>query len=93
MAFLAKYILMMIHTALSMYMFLMFIYILASWFVQRRDAGWFVFMEELCEPTLRWIRRITKDRMRIEQFDLSPLLLWVFIYIAQYIISSLLSYM
>ncbi len=86
MIFLAKYTLLMVDAALSLYLWIVLIYIIAGWFVQNRHVSWYVFLAELSEPTLSRIRRLTRNRLVIESFDLSPLVLVVLVYIIRNLI-------
>jgi uncharacterized protein YggT (Ycf19 family) len=62
--------------AIEAYKWTLIVYIIAGWLVQNRYAGWYVFLSELCEPALAFTRRITGNRLRIEHFDLSPIVLF-----------------
>lgn len=66
----------MVITALTAYSWIMIVYLIATWFVQNRYAGWFVFLSRLVEPPLAWVRRVTKNRLTIGMLDLSPLILF-----------------
>jgi len=90
MIFLGRYIIHMTIAALHLYTTILFIYIIAGWFVGGSRARWYVFLSELCDPALDRVRRLTRGKLVIEQFDLSPMLLFVIIYILIYILGSLL---
>ncbi|CAM2067633.1 YggT family protein [Sulfidibacter corallicola] len=66
----------MLWVALQGYSWLLFGYILAGWFVRNRYAGWYVFLQEMCEPPLSFVRRITQNRLVVGGLDLSPILLF-----------------
>lgn len=79
MELLIAYIGSMLLWAVQLYSWLVIVYIILCWVVNDRRAGWFVFLEELVEPVLAWIRKLTRNRLVIERFDLSPLLLFLII--------------
>ena len=89
MAALKFYILTLILAALSIYTWVIMIYCVASFFVRNRYAAWFVFLSELVQPPLQRIRRWTGNRLVIEGFDLSPVLLIVFIIVLKRILGHL----
>ena len=71
------------------YQWVMIIYLLAGWFINNRYAGWYVFMGELVEPPLRFARRITRNRLVIENIDLSPLLVFFGLYLLSILVNAL----
>ncbi len=78
-----SYLYSMLAWAIQLYLWMILVYVLAGWFVQNRSVGWFSFLEELVEPALRKTRQLTGNRLVIEHFDLSPLVLCVVIWIIQ----------
>ena len=91
MIFLARYVIHMMIAALSLYNTIVFVYIIAGWFVGESRARWYVFLSELCDPALERVRRLTRGKLQIEQFDLSPIALFVIIYILIYLLGHLLT--
>lgn len=83
------YLFEMLSWTLQLYSWVVIVYILAGWFVTNRGAGWYVFLEELVEPVLMFIRRVTRNRLIIERIDLSPLLLFVAIRLVEYLLQAL----
>lgn len=81
-----SYVYEMLSWTLQLYSWTVIIYILAGWFISNRGAAWYVFMEELVEPALAKIRKITGNRLVIERIDLSPLLLFFGIRLAQWLL-------
>jgi len=73
---LKTYIYLVLNGAIRLYLLMLFVYILAGYFVTNRKAGWFAFLSELCEPPMAWIRKVTKGTLVIGMFDLSPLVLF-----------------
>ncbi len=78
-----SYLFSMLDWAIQLYLWMIFVYLLAGWFVQNRSVGWFSFLEEMVEPALRKTRQLTGNRLVIEHFDLSPLVLCLAIWIVQ----------
>lgn len=66
----------MVVATLTGYSWLMMIYLISTWFVQNRYAGWFVFMHRLVDPPLSWLRRVTNNRLTVGMLDLTPLILF-----------------
>ena len=75
--------------AIEVYSWTLIVYIIAGWLVQNRYAGWFVFLSELCEPSLGFVRRLTGNRLRIEHVDLSPLVLFFGLQLLQLLLRGL----
>lgn len=62
--------------AAQVYQYLIIIYALASFFIRDRYAPWYVFLEELIDPPLRLIRKWTKGRTVVGNFDFAVIILW-----------------
>ena len=77
MLILKEFIYLILHYALLLYQGILFVYLLAGWFINNRYAGWYVFMGELVEPPLAWVRKLTRNKLVIENIDLSPILLFL----------------
>ncbi|MDJ0836555.1 MAG: YggT family protein [Acidobacteriota bacterium] len=77
MAFLANYIISLVDAALLVYVWIVIVYCIAGFLVRDRHAGWYVFLQELVDPVLSRIRRWTRNKLVIENFDLSPIVLLV----------------
>ena len=89
MAFLANYIISLIDAALMVYVWIVIVYCIAGFLVQNRHAGWYVFLQELVDPVLARIRRWTKNKLVIENFDLSAIVLLVGIHIIRWVLFQL----
>ncbi|MCB1042858.1 MAG: YggT family protein [Acidobacteria bacterium] len=61
--------------AVNVYLGLIVIYVVSTFFVNDRDAPWFVFLEEMIEPPLRRIRRWTQGRTTVGNLDFAPVIL------------------
>lgn len=83
---LLRWVGLMLYYAVSIYQVILFVYILLGWFVPDRRASYYVFLAELCEPSLRFFRRITQNRLVIGQIDLSPILLFFALGLSQNLI-------
>ena len=79
----------MLDIAIWGYTWIVLIYCVAGFFVSNRNAGWFVFLYELAEPSLRFVRRLTGNRLVVERFDLSPLVLFFALKLLQYLLAYL----
>lgn len=75
MTILITYIYLMLYYAIQTYIWVIIIYCIAGFFVRNRYAGWYRFLQELVGPPLSFIRRATGNRLVIERFDLSPIVL------------------
>lgn len=65
------------------YQLLLIAYIILGWIVPDRHASWYVFLSELAEPPLRFVRKITQGRLVVGMLDLSPILLFFGLYLIQ----------
>ena len=86
---LKQWILLMLDAALGVYLLIVFVYCLAGWIIRNREAGWYVFIRELVEPVLSWIRRLTRYKLFIEHIDLSPIALFFIILLLRHLLSLL----
>lgn len=86
---LKEFLFQMIMACLRGYELILFAYCIIGFFITNRYAPWFVFLQEMVEPPLRWIRQITKNRLVIESIDLSPLLLFFGIELLRYLLYAL----
>lgn len=67
------YIYLLLQSAISLYLLTLFVYIIAGYFINNRHAKWYLFLAELCEPPMQWVRRVTRGKLTIGMFDLSPI--------------------
>ena len=86
---LKDFVFFMLYYALECYSWIVLVYCIAGFFVSNRYSGWFVFLQELSEPSLRFIRRITHNRLTVERFDLSPLVLFFGLRLLQILLAKL----
>lgn len=59
---------------LDLYYYGLWIYIIASFVRFDRSLRWYLFLEALMAPPLRWVRKLTGGRAQIGMFDFSPIL-------------------
>ncbi len=85
---LAGFIFNMLDWAIIIYIWVIIIYCLAGFFVQNRYAKWYVLLQELAEPPLAFVRRITSHRLMIDRFDLSPILVLVALQLLRALLGS-----
>ncbi|CAM2007808.1 YggT family protein [Acanthopleuribacter pedis] len=79
----------MVVAALQAYSWILIAYLIATWFVQNRYAGWFVFLSRLVDPPLAWLRRVTKNKLTIGMLDLTPLVLFFAIHLLTSMVRSI----
>ena len=89
MLILKQYVYLMLTVAIDLYIWTLIIYIIAGLFLTNRYAGWYVFLRELCDPPLKFVRRITRNRLVISNFDLSPILLFIALQLLQSLLGIL----
>jgi len=65
----------------DIYFYIVLAYCVATFFVRNRYAPWFVFLSDLVEPPLVWIRKVTKGQLSVGNFDLAPIVLIILIQI------------
>ena len=75
MLILKQYVGLMLLYAIQAYIWLVIVYCIAGFFIRNPYAAWYVFLQELASPPIRFVRRITMNRLVIDRFDLSPIVL------------------
>lgn len=73
---LKTYFYLLLQSTIRIYIFMLLIYIVAGYFISNRQAKWYIFLAELCEPPMQWLRRITRGKLTIGMFDLTPIILF-----------------
>jgi YggT family protein len=70
----------------NVYMFVIFVYVLASWIPETRYQGWYRALGSVCEPYLSLFRKLVPP---MGGFDLSPMIgFFVLMIIAQILSAS-----
>lgn len=62
--------------AIEAYRWLLLIYIVVGYFITNRYASWYVFIQELCEPPINMVRRLSRNRLVIDRMDFSPIIVF-----------------
>lgn len=84
------YLFRLISVALEAYFLIVLAYCVATFFVRNRYASWFLFLQEMVEPLLIWIRRVLGGRTQIGAIDLSPIVLMIGLTILERLIHTLI---
>ena len=70
---------MLVYYAIELYILLIFVWVLGSWFPQWRQQAWFKFVQDIVEPYMRLFQGLN---LRVGMFDLRPMVaifvLWIF---------------
>lgn len=66
-----SYVALFVHYAIQLYMLLIFVWVLGSWFPQWKGQQWFRTVEDLIKPYMDLFKAIP---LRIGMLDLSPML-------------------
>ena len=62
-------------TVLWLYYIGLWIYLI-SWYIQfDKHVRWYLFLESLMAPPLRWVRKLTGGRTQFGMIDFSPMVL------------------
>jgi len=78
----------MLDWAITLYIWIIVVYCIAGFFVRNRYAKWYVFLQELAEPPLALVRRLSHGRLVIERFDLSPIVVLVALQLLRALIAA-----
>lgn len=79
----------MLIAGVELYIILLIVYCIATFFISNYYAGWYVFLREICEKPLHFCRKITRGKLVIANFDLSPLLLIFALEVVKVLIAKL----
>jgi len=80
---LKDFVIYMLIYAIWAYTWIVMIYCIAGLLGQNRYAKWYVFLQELVDPPLNWMRRLTRNRLVIENIDLTAILFLLFLYLVK----------
>jgi len=83
MLILKEFIFEMLMMSLEVYRWILIVYVIAGYFVTNRYASWYVFLQELSEPSINFVRRITMNRLTIDRMDFSPVVVFFGIILVQ----------
>ena len=70
-----QFIFLTLFYGLETYFWVLIARVVASFFVQNRYAPWYVFILDLTDPPLRFIRKVTRNKLVVGNFDFSVLVL------------------
>ncbi len=80
---LKDFVIHMLIYAVSAYSWIVIIYCFAGFLGQNRHAKWYVFLQELVDPPMSRIRRLSKNRLIYQNFDLTPIVFLVLLYLIE----------
>jgi YggT family protein len=69
----------------NVYMFVIFVYVLASWIPETRYQGWYRALGSVCEPYLSLFRKLVPP---MGGFDLSPMIAFFVLMILAQLLSA-----
>lgn len=74
----------------NIYSLMILVYCVAGFLLGNTYARWYVFLSELVEPPLRWIRTVSRGRTVFGNIDISPMILIVLLQVAINLLGYLL---
>lgn len=66
----------MLIISIEVYRWILLVYVVAGYFVTNRYASWYVFLQELSDPSINLVRRLTMNRLTIDRMDFSPVVVF-----------------
>ena len=77
-----------IYYAIQLYIMLIFVYVLGSWFPQWKSQSWYRFIHDIVDPYVAIFRKLP---LRMGMIDLSPMLAMMALWLFQMLIATVAS--